>query len=156
MCPSRNIVIGLISLLPFIAAQAQTKDPCEQQLPPHQQKDAATIQQIETSWNLAITRGDSSFERCLLTEDFQEILNKGELKALADELAMTDKNKGKNRPPPPMPPLTVVVHGNVAVAYATWVPTDPTKKSDQTADFFVWENGAWHVLFSQSTPVEKE
>ena len=156
MCPSRNIVIGLISLLPFIAAHAQTKDQCERQLPPHQQKDEATIQQIETSWNLAITRGDSSFERCLLTADFEEILNKGELKALTDELAMTEKNKGKNRPPPHMPPLTVLMHGNVAVAYATWVPTDPTKKSDQTADFFVWENGAWHVLFSQSTPVEKE
>jgi hypothetical protein len=156
MCPSRNIVIGLISLLPFIAAHAQTKDQCEQQLPPHQQKDEATIQQIETSWNLAITRGDSSFERCLLTADFQQILNKGELRALTDELAMTDKNKGKNRPPLHMPPLTVLMHGNVAVAYATWVPTDPTKKSDQTADLFVWENGAWHVLFSQSTPVEKE
>jgi hypothetical protein len=156
MCPSRNIVIGLISLLPFIAAHAQTKDQCQQQLPPHQQKDEATIQQIETSWNLAITRGDSSFERCLLTADFQQILNKGELKALTDELAMTDKNRGKNRPPPRMPPLTVLMHGNVAVAYATWVPTDPTKKPDQTADFFVWENGAWHVFFSQSTPVERE
>ncbi len=156
MCPSRNIVIGLISLLPFIAAHAQTKDQCEQQLPPNQQKDEATIQQIETSWNLAISRGDSSFERCLLTADFQQILNKGELKALTDELAMTDKNKGKKLPPPHMPTLTVLMHGNVAIAYATWVPTNPTKKSDQTADFFIWEFGAWHVFFSQSTPVEKE
>jgi hypothetical protein len=155
MWPSRSILIGLISLVPFIA-HAQTKDQCEQQLPPHQQKDEATIQHIETSWNLAISRGDSSFERCLLTADFMEILNKGELKTLTDELGFTDKNKDKDRPPPNMPPITVLMHGNVAVAYATWVPTDLQKKPDQTTDFFIWEGGAWHVFFSQSTPVEKQ
>jgi hypothetical protein len=156
MWSSRSIVIGLISLLPFIAAHAQTKDPCEAQSPPHQQKDEATIQKIETSWNLAIARGDSSFERCLLTVDFMEILSKGEVKALTDELGLTYKNKGKNRPIPDLPPITVLIHGNVAVAYATWVPSDANKKPDQTADFFVWENGSWHVFFSQSTPIDKQ
>jgi hypothetical protein len=156
MWSSRSIVIGLISLLPIISAHAQSKDPCEAQLPAHQQKDEATIQQIETAWNLAIARGDSSFERCLLTADFKEILSKGELKTLTDELGFTEKNKGKNRPIPTLPPITVLIHGSMAVAYATWVPTDPNKKSDQTSDVFIWENGSWHVVFSQSTPVDKE
>jgi hypothetical protein len=154
MWSSKSIVVGLISSLPFIAAHGQTKDACEAQLPPHQQKDEATIQKIERSWNFAIARGDSSFERCLLSADFMEILNKGELKTLEDELGFTDKNKGKNRPMPNLPPITVLIHGNMAVAYATWVPTDPNKKPDQTSDFFVWENGSWHVVFSQSTPID--
>jgi hypothetical protein len=149
---SKSICIGLLSALPFIA-HGQATDPCEA-LPAHQQKDEATIHRIETAWNLAISRGDSSFERCLLTADFAEILSKGEIKSVTDELGFTDKNKGKNRPIPNMPAITVLIHGNVAIAYATWVPSDPNKKSDQTSDFFVWENGAWHVLFSQSTPIE--
>jgi hypothetical protein len=152
---SRSIVLGLISFLPFIAAHAATKDPCEAQSPPHQQQDEATIQRIESVWNLAISRGDSSFERCLLTADFKQILSKGELKTLTDELGFTEKNKGKNRPLPNLPPITVLIHGDVAVAYATWVPSDAAKKADQVADYFIWENGSWHVFFSQSTPVDK-
>jgi hypothetical protein len=50
----------------------------------------------------------------------------------------------------------ILIHGNVAVAYATWVPSDPNKKSDYTADYFVWEIGSWRVFFSQSTPIDKQ
>lgn len=156
MCPFKNIALALISCLSIVPAYAQSKDSCESRLPPHQQKDAATIQKIENVWNLAISRGDADFERCVLTADFREILNKGEIKSVADELGFTEKNKGKNRPPPNMPPLTVLIHGDVAVAYAIWVPTDGNKKPDETADYFVWEDGSWHVFFSQSTPMGKQ
>ncbi|HEY2464534.1 MAG TPA: hypothetical protein VGI32_10775 [Steroidobacteraceae bacterium] len=156
MWPFKNIALGVICCLPIIAAHAQSNGSCEAQLPPHQQKDEATIQKIETSWNLAIARGDSRFERCLLTGDFVEILNKGEVKTLTDELGFTEKNQGKNRPIPTIPPMTVLIHGNVGVAYAIWVPTDTNKKPDKTADYFIWENGAWHVFFSQSTPVDAQ
>jgi hypothetical protein len=154
MWPSSGIVAGLISLLSFMAVHAQAKDGCELESLLHQQRDEATIQRLEGSWNFAIWQGDSGLERCLLTADFGEILSTGELKTLTDELGFTAKNKGQNRPPPALPPITVLLHGNVAVAYAIWVPTAANRKPDRTADYFVWENGFWHVFFSQSTPVE--
>ena len=153
MWASRGILTGLVSLLPLMAVHAQAKDPCELESLLHQQRDEATIQRLEASWNSAIAQGDADFERCLLTADFREILASGELKTLADELGFTSKNKGQNRPPPKLPPITVLIHGNVAVAYAVWVPTAANRRPDQTADYFVWENGVWHAFFSQATPV---
>lgn len=154
MWPSRSIVAGLISLLPFMPTHAQAKDPCALRSLPQQQRDEATIQHLEASWNLAIAQGDTEFERCLLTADFQAILSTGEMKTLTDQLGSTAKNKGQNQPIPELPPIRVLIHGNVAVAYALWKPASANRKPDQTADYFIWENGLWHVFFSQATPVE--
>jgi hypothetical protein len=153
MRASSGIATGVISLLAFMAVQAHAKNPCELEPLLHQQRDEATIQRLETSWSFAIAQGDSGFERCLLTADFREILSSGELKTLADELGFTAKNKGQNRPPPKLPSITVLIHGDVAVAYAAWGPSG-NRRPDQTADYFVWENGLWRVFFSQATPVE--
>jgi hypothetical protein len=163
MRPSRSIVTGsivagLISALPFMPthAQAQTNGACN--VPPlmSQRQDAATIQHLEASWNIAIAQGDASFEDCLLTADFLEILANGDLKTRADELGFTTKNKGQNKPRPRLPAFTVVIHSNVAIAYAIWTPTDPNRRPDKIVDYFIWENGSWHVFFSQSTPVEPQ
>ena len=153
MCSSSGIVTGLICMLPFVAAHAQPDHPCDLASLMHQQRDAATIQRLEASWSNAIAQGDSAFERCLLTADFREVLSTGELKTLTDELGFTARNKGQNRPPMKLPPITVLIHANVAVAYAAWAPAGD-RKPDQTADYFVWENGFWRVFFSQATPLE--
>jgi hypothetical protein len=154
MCASRPIVTGLISLLPFMSAHAQAQDPCELESLMHQQRDEATIHRLEALWNVAIAQGDTGFERCLLTADFVEILSTGELKTRADELGSTAKNKGRQQRTPELPPITILMRGNVAVARAIWKPTDAARESDQIADCFVWENGFWHILFSQLTPIE--
>jgi hypothetical protein len=154
MCVSRRIVTGLIALLPFMSAHAQAQDSCEPQSLMQQQRDEATIQRLEALWNVAISQGDISFERCLLTADFVEIVSTGELKTRADELGFTTKNKGRKQRTPELPEITVLIHGNVAVARAIWKPTAVTRESEQVADCFVWENGFWHVFFSQLTPVE--
>jgi len=148
-------VAGLIVVLPSmpVHAQARTNGVCNAPALMNQQKDEATIQHLETSWNIAITQGDASFEDCLLTSDFMEILSDGDLKTRTDELGFTAKNKGQMKPLPRLPPITVVIHGNVAIAYATWTPTAANRPPDKTVDYFIWENGSWHVFFSQSTPV---
>jgi hypothetical protein len=151
-----SIVASLISSLPLMPAHAQANGACNSPSLRNQQRDAATIQHLETSWNIAIMQGDTSLEECLLTADFKEILANGELKTRTDELGFTAKNKGQNKPIPQLPPITVVIHGNVAVAYATWTPTVADRPPDQTADYFIWEDGSWHVFFSQSTPVAKQ
>jgi hypothetical protein len=156
MCVSRRVVTGLIALLAVTTAhaQAQAHDSCEPESLMHQQRDEATIQRLEALWNVAISQGDTSFERCLLTADFVEILSSGELKTRADELGFTAKNRGRKQRTPELPAITISIHGNVAVARAIWKQTDATRESDQIADCFVWEDGFWHVFFSQLTPVE--
>jgi len=158
MWHSRNMVIGLISSLPFVALHAQAKGTCD--LPPllHQKKDEATIQHLESSWNLAISKGDTKFEGCLLTSDFMEIFPGGELKTRTDQLGFTAKNKGQNKPVPEAPKVAVLIHGNVAVAYAAWKTTGANGQPEttETADYFVWENGLWHVFFSQATPLKDD
>lgn len=154
MCVSRRIVTGLIALLSVMAAHAQAHDSCEPESLMHQQRDEATIQRLEALWNVAISQGDTSFERCLLTADFVEILSSGESKTRADELGFTAKNRGRKRHTPELPAITILIHGNVAVARAIWKPTGATRESQQIADCFVWEDGFWHVFFSQLTPVE--
>jgi hypothetical protein len=154
MRASRRLVVSLIWLVSLVPAYLPAKDVCELEPFIHQQQDAATIQRLEASWNVAIAQGDSSFERCLLSADFFEILSTGEVKTRADELGFTEKNKQRKRDIPPLPPITVVIHGNVAVARGTWKTTGATLESQQIADCFVWENGSWHVFFSQLTPLE--
>lgn len=148
---------GLVSGLPFALAQAQgqgqTTGVCNAPALMNQHRDEATIQHLETSWNIAITQGDASFEDCLLTADFMEILSDGDLKTRTDELGFTTKNKGLNKPTPRLPAITVVIHGNVAIAFATWTSPAANRGPDKTVDYFIWENGSWHVFFSQSTPV---
>ena len=146
-------LVGLICLLPVSAAYAQPPGTCELESLQHQQRDAATIQHLEASWYLAITHGDMEFESCLLTADFMSIFPGGALKARADELRLTAKNKGQNRSVQPLPKFTVLRHDGVAVAYATWTPTGGAVKPGVIADYFVWENGRWRVFFSQETPV---
>lgn len=73
----------------------------------HQRKDEATAQRLENAWNIAYLRGDTNFESCLLTPDFTSISLKGEVRVLADELAVAAKNKGKNLPIPSFPEITV-------------------------------------------------
>jgi len=150
---ARKLVSGLVSVGALLTQQAQAGGACDLPGLMHQQKDTATIQQLEKYWTIAIAQGDTSFESCLLTPGFREVMSTGEVKTVADELGNTAKNKGKNRQPVAMPQLTVSIHAEVAVAYATWKPADASRKPDLTSDFFVWENGSWHVFFSQSTRV---
>ncbi len=152
-----SIVAALISMLSFkpAYAQGQTKGACSATPLVNQQKDEATIQRLETSWNNAIAGGDANFEDCLLTADFMEILSNGDLKTRTDELGFTAKNKGQKKPVPRLPAFTVVVHGNIAMAFATWTPVAANRPPEKIVDYFIWENGSWHVFFSQSTPIEQ-
>jgi hypothetical protein len=139
------IVMDALLLLALIPVRAQGQNGCDLPSLLHQQKDEATIQHLEASWNRAISAGDV---------DFKEILPNGELKALTDQLGSTAKNKGQNHPTPHLPPITVSIHGNVAVAYATWKMSGANQTSDKIADYLIWEDGTWHVFFSQITRVE--
>jgi hypothetical protein len=144
----RLMLVLLSCSLPMLA-----KDACNLKPLLHQHRDVATVQHLEDEWSLAYLRGDTDFEQCLLTPDYTEIARSGEVKVLADELALAAKNKGKNLPIPDLPKSTVLLHGNVAVAFGMSGSTTSDGKQRKTryADYYIWENGAWHAFFAQQT-----
>ncbi len=123
----------------------------------HQRRDTATIDRLEEAWTLAYLRGDTEFERCILAPDFTEILRNGEIKVLQDELGFAESNKGKQLPIPPFTKGTVLLHGNVAVAYGTSISKsgDGSTRVVRYADYYVWEGRLWHAFFAQQTQVPK-
>lgn len=120
----------------------------------HQRQDAATILRLETAWTVAYLTVDTEFERCLLTRDFTEIMSSGSINHLSEELALARKNSGKTMAGgAPMPSITVHMHGSVAVAYGISSENVIEGKPHKSyfADYYFWENGAWHVCFAQQT-----
>lgn len=154
--PNAWSAILCLSFLASSIPSAQSDGACD--LPPlmHERHDEATLERLETAWSIAYLHGDTTLERCLLTPDFTEITRAGQLKVLADELAAAAKNTDKNVAIPVLPTSTILIHGNVAVAYATSRSTgsDGRSRATRNADYYVWENGSWRAFFSQQTPIE--
>jgi len=155
MRSARSLLLK-ISCFTLLATAVLAQGTCDLPQLQHQQRDAATLQRLDTAWSVAYLRGDTNFERCLLTPDFGEFLRNGQHKVLADELASAAKNRGKNLPIPVLPKLTVLIDGNVAVLYATtrFVGADGKTLISRNVDYYVWRGGSWHAFFSQQTPVE--
>jgi hypothetical protein len=149
------VVFAFLSF--FAASAAHATGACDFPALAHQRKSQATVLRLEHAWTAAFLRGDTNFERCLLTPDFTEISRAGAVLGLSDELALAAKNKGKDLPDANAPHETIFIHGNVAVAYAKqdWTAPDGKPGTRTFADYYVWENGAWHAYFSQSTAAEK-
>jgi hypothetical protein len=153
---ARTNFLGLTLVSLIYSLPPQAKAVCNLRPLLHQHRDVATVQHLEDEWSLAYLRGDTDFERCLLTPDFTEIVRSGEVKVLADELALAAKNRGKNLPILDFPKPTVLLHGNVAVAFGMSSSTTSDGKLRQTryADYYIWENGVWHAFFAQQTQIE--
>lgn len=119
----------------------------------HQLQNAATVQRLEDAWSVAYLTGDTGFETCLLMPDFTEIMGNGAINHLSDELALAEKNRGKTASGPPAIPITVDLHGDVAVAYGLSPEqiVDGKRYRHYFADYYLWGNGRWHVFFSQQT-----
>jgi hypothetical protein len=115
-------------LLLLVPSQLSAENVCKQPALMHQHRDVATVLQLEDAWNTAYIRGDTDFERCLLAPSFTEILRTGDLLDLAGELELAEKNRGKNPAIPEMPQITVLLHGNLAVAYGKSSATDSDGK----------------------------
>lgn len=126
---------------------------CDYPVLTQEKKDEATIQQLEHAWSVAFLTGDTNFEACLLSADFMEIRSDGNLNRLTDELALAAKHKGKPLSNIDIPPGTVHMHGDVAVAYGVSPVKNVDGKPQKSyyADYYVWENGSWRVYFAQQT-----
>lgn len=143
-------VIGLLVGPLLVGSLGRAHSVCNLKPLRHQQRDAATIVRLEAAWNVAFLQGDTALERCLLMPDFTEIMRDGDVKYLSDELAFAARNIGHHLPPTPVPNLTVLVEGNVAVAYGIVVGISGTTRY---ADLYRWKNATWRVFFAQQTPV---
>jgi len=145
-----------VLILLFGSAPLRAQTNCDLPALAKQHKDVAPIQRLENAWSVAYLRADLDFERCLLAPDFTEILRNGDIKFLDGELALAEKNRGKNLPIPDLPVPTVVLHGDMAIAYGTSQSTssDGKQRATRYADYYLWENGAWHAIFAQQTAIE--
>jgi hypothetical protein len=137
----------------FIVFTADSRADCARPALAHQRRDAATIQRLESAWSLAYLTGDAEFEACLLTPDFTEIMSNGSINHLSEELELAEKNKGKAVTAPNMPPITIHIHGDVAVAYgiSSEKLIDGKPHRSYFAEYYVWKNGVWRVYFAQQT-----
>jgi hypothetical protein len=138
----------------FFVACAGANAECANPELAHQNKDAETIQRLERAWSTAFLHGDTEFEACLLTEDFMEIRSDGKINHLSDELVLAAKHKGNTAADnPSIPPSTVHVHGDAAVAYGLSPErlVDGKPYRSYFADYYLWKDGHWHVYFSQQT-----
>jgi len=137
----------------LIVFTADARADCARPALTHDRRDAATIQRLETAWTLAFLGGDTEFESCLLTPDFTEIMSNGNINHLSEELDLAERNKGKAVTAPDMPPITVHIHGDVAVAYgiSSEKLVDGKPYKSYFADYYVWKDGSWHVYFAQQT-----
>jgi len=122
-----------------------------------QSRDAATIQKLENAWSRAFLKGDADFMKCLLVPGFTEILRSGDVKDLAYEMDLALRNRGKDLPVPDFPPESILLHGDVAVAYGETIPpSDQPRRRTRFADFYVWTDGGWRVFFAQQTAIRDQ
>lgn len=136
----------------LIFSSAVKAGDCQLPILHRQHRDVATIEALELEWSRAYLRGDTSFEKCLLTPDFTEIMRNGEVKHLSDELALAAINAANPLPVVEIPKGTVLIHGNVAVAYGRSQSASQARAM-QYADYYVWESGRWRVYFAQQTEI---
>jgi len=143
----------LVFFLCLVAFTTHARADCVRPALAHQRRDTATIQRLELAWTAAFLTGDTEFEACLLTSDFTEIRSNGTIHHLGEELALAGKNKGKAATTPDLPPITIHLHGNVAVAYgiSSQKMIDGKPYKSYYADYYVWKSGAWHAYFAQQT-----
>ena len=147
--------IGVFGLL-FACAVCCRAATCRVEPLLHQRRDAATVQRLEEAWSVAYLRGDTEMEQCLLTPDFTEVMRSGEIKTLKYELDLAEANQGKGLKVPDLPKSTVMLHGNVAVAYgvSSSKTADGRVRSMRYVDYYVWEGGVWRAFFAQQTEIQ--
>jgi hypothetical protein len=147
------LLLGLMA--PALLAQ-NAANKCDLPQLRNQQRDAATIERLEMAWTEAFLRGDSGFMNCLLTPDFTEIRRTGELMTLPGELALAEKNRGKDLTMPALPKIEVLLKEDVAVAYGNSMTTTPDGKKETRwySDSYFWKDGQWHAFFAQQTAAE--
>jgi len=150
------MLVMTAAMVPFLTLAAIAED-CQKEPLLHQRRDTATIDRLERMWTLAYVHGDTDLERCILAADFTEIMRNGDVKFLQDELRFAENNKDKRLETPDSPEGTVLLHGNVAVAYGTSTSksADGTMRQVRYADYYVWEDRSWHAFFAQQTDVSK-
>jgi hypothetical protein len=154
----RSHVLTLLAALTlsFCSMPLLAEDGCKLPELADQQKDAATVEKLETAFTVAFLKGDTNFEKCLLLPNYSEVSRSGKWRELPDELEGTARNRGKNLSVPELPKVDVLMHGNVAIAHGLFTFTSPDGKTQSTrfSDVYVWNDSGWHVLYSQQTPSE--
>ena len=116
-------------------------------------------------WSQAYTQGGTEYLECLLTSDYVSVSAKGVPRDKATIVSGAQKNaqqnKGKNdaksKTLPDLPEPKIQLYGNTAVVQSS-LAADPNGKypAMYSSDVFAFQDGAWHAIYSQHTPVESK
>lgn len=120
-----------------------------------QSADAASLKQVEDRWNDAFMHGKPDYLECLLAPEYVSISPKG-AHDRTWELEHARANKSHPQPIPEIHGMTFEVFGNTGVMRLFKPASNDGKQPAQyMADIFSFQNGAWHAIYSQHTPVQQ-
>jgi len=144
---------ALVLLLSCFALPLVAQD-CRAILGP-QSPDAASLQQVEDRWNDAFMHGKPEYLECLLSPQYVSISPKG-AHDRNWELEHARANKSHPQPIPEIHGMTFEVFGNTGVM-RLFKPAseDGNQPAQYMADIFAFQDGAWHAVYSQHTPVQQ-
>ena len=118
---------------------------------------------LDKKFDEARQKGDTAFTSDLLTEDFVQVTNTGEVRNKAEVLKsfQTTKPNPPGAPDAPTPAYTVHVHGETAVmTHAIPPPTDPhePRPGNAVMHLFLKQQGRWKMAAwsSVTTPPNTE
>ena len=140
------VFVGSLILMDFPAQAAEPQ--CAVHRIADQKADEDTIRRIEAGWLKAEYRGDVDFLNCLLMPGYRVIGAKDQtVRTKESILAWVATNKGKTTDVPPLE-TTVVVNGDVAIAYSLMKGHKKTGEPYEASfvDSYVLEGGAWRAF----------
>lgn len=150
----RKTALGLLGVVLLLAggawAQATAKTAASVEM---------SLKDLETKWAAAALKSDSVAVGDIVSEDWTGINTEGQVRTRGEMLAEVKNSKLTKSAVSDM--RVRVLDGDAAVVTGTWAGagTDPGgKKFDATerwTDVFVYKNGKWKCVSSQSTTVKK-
>jgi hypothetical protein len=118
-----------------------------------QSPDAASLRKVEDKWDEAFMRGKTQYLECLLVPDYASVSPLG-AHDRAWEIQHAANNRESTAPIPQVQGMQFEVHGNTGVMRLFKPGSADGKQTAQyMADIFTFQDGAWHAVYSQHTPV---
>ena len=130
-----------MTLVSLTLALLAASPSCSGHMLPHQRPDAASARLVDSAFDAAYTRGDTTFLRCLLTPDYRGYTLDGVEADRATELGRAARSGNPNAPLSSYPTATVEVHGTSA-----WVGGPSPMARKRWMDIYRFEDGAWHLF----------
>lgn len=114
--------------------------------------DEASVRKVEAQWVKAFVTGDTAYLDCLLEPDYESVWYTGEVRSRQQIIDKAAAHRDHPLAVPEIKPGIVQLHGNGAIYRSDHEMTDPVTHEKTTVrflDILVYDQGAWHVMYTQ-------